>query len=695
TTTGTVSGGNGSPFTVSGTHTYTATGTDTVAVTLSDDPPGTATATADSTATVSGQQLVGHVTLSAATEGTALPGTTTVAIFTDTNTSDTAGNFTATIDWGDGTTTTGTVSGSNRAFAVAGGHTYADEGSDPLSVTIADTLNSATTSPSGTVTVAEGDTLAANPITFAASVGQPFTGTVASFTDPTYPNNVASDFTATIDWGDGSPTTTGTVSGGNGSPFTVSGTHTYTATGTDTVAVTLSDDPPGTATATADSTATVSGQQLVGHVTLSAATEGTALPGTTTVAIFTDTNTSDTAGNFTATIDWGDGTTTTGTVSGSNRAFAVAGGHTYADEGSDPLSVTIADTLNSATTSPSGTVTVAEGDTLAANPITFAASVGQPFTGTVASFTDPTYPNNVASDFTATIDWGDGSPTTTGTVSGGNGSPFTVSGTHTYTATGTDTVAVTLSDDPPGTATATADSTATVSGQQLVGHVTLSAATEGTALPGTTTVAIFTDTNTSDTAGNFTATIDWGDGTTTTGTVSGSNRAFAVAGGHTYADEGSDPLSVTIADTLNSATTSPSGTVTVAEGDTLAANPITFAASVGQPFTGTVASFTDPTYPNNVASDFTATIDWGDGSPTTTGTVSGGSGSPFTVSGTHTYTATGTDTVAVTLSDDPPGTATATADSTATVSGQPTPTLYNFAFVYSDGNDYYYGTVIA
>src|SRR5208282_5599842 len=190
---------------------------------------------------------------------------------------------------------------------------------------------------------------------------------------------------------------------GTTTPLTVNlsggGTLTYGLAGnlsSDTFNVTLVNS--GT-----DSDITVAG--LAGEVTLSTATEGTALPGTTTVATFTDTNTSDTAGNFTATIDWGDGTTTAGMVSGANGAFAVAGGHTYADEGSDTLSVTITDTLNSATTSPSGTVTVAEGDTLAANPITFAASVGQPFTGTVASFTDPTYPNNVASDFTATIDW--------------------------------------------------------------------------------------------------------------------------------------------------------------------------------------------------------------------------------------------------------------------------------------------------
>ena len=88
-----------------------------------------------------GAQLAGQITLTSATEGSALPGTTTVATFTDTNTSETASDLTASVAWGDGTTTTGTVSGGNRSFIVAGGHTYADEGSDPLAVTITDTLN--------------------------------------------------------------------------------------------------------------------------------------------------------------------------------------------------------------------------------------------------------------------------------------------------------------------------------------------------------------------------------------------------------------------------------------------------------------------------------------------------------------------------------------------------------------------------
>ena len=185
--------------------------------------------------------------MSAATEGTALPGTTQVATFTDTNTSDTASDFTATINWGDGTTTAGTVSGSAGAFTVAGGHTYADEGTDTAQRDRSTTRRAAPRPPpSGTVAVAEGDTLVARcRRPSRPAPGQPFSGTVATFTDTTYPNNVAGDFTATINWGDGTTTTPARSAAAAAAPSPSRGTHTYADAGTDTVTVVLDDDAAG------------------------------------------------------------------------------------------------------------------------------------------------------------------------------------------------------------------------------------------------------------------------------------------------------------------------------------------------------------------------------------------------------------------------------------------------------------------
>jgi hypothetical protein len=280
---------------------------------------------------------------------------------------------------------------------------------------------------------------------------------VATFTD-TYTGNVASDFLATVDWGDGT-TTTGTVSGSTGA-FTVNGSHTYATGGTDQLKVSVADDDVGTATASGTATATIAVRTLAGQMVLNSATEATALPNNTVVATFTDNVGSDMAGDFTATVDWGDGVTTTGTVVGSNGSFTVQGGHTYADEGSDPANVTLTHTADNAQATASGSVAVAEADVLAGQGTKIKANIHHAFTGVVATFSD-TDTANVAGDFAASIDWGDGT-TTAGTVSGANGS-FAVSGTHQYAHPGHDNVTVTLTDDAPGTATATAHSTANVS----------------------------------------------------------------------------------------------------------------------------------------------------------------------------------------------------------------------------------------
>src|SRR5262249_61662593 len=121
------------------------------------DPGGTATASGTSTATIAARTLVGSMVLNAAIETIALASNTVVATFTDSIISDTAGDFTATIDWGDGTTTTGTVVGANGSFTVEGGHTYGDEGSEPATVTLTHTSPGAPTAATGSRRGGEAD----------------------------------------------------------------------------------------------------------------------------------------------------------------------------------------------------------------------------------------------------------------------------------------------------------------------------------------------------------------------------------------------------------------------------------------------------------------------------------------------------------------------------------------------------------
>jgi hypothetical protein len=275
-------------------------------------------------------------------------------------------------------------------------------------------------------------------------------------------------------------------------------------------------------------------------------------------------------------------------------------------------------------------------------------------TGTVevGTFTDSN-PVAPVSDFTASINWGDGTSTETGTVSqpGGVGTAFVVTGSHTYVTTGTFTPNVDVSGDG---GSLTILDTVNVADPLTAGPSFTIDTTEGVST-GTVEVGTFTDSNPTAPVSDFTASINWGDGTSTaTGTVSqpgGVGTAFVVTGSHTYAATGTftpnvdvsgDGGSLTILDTVNVAdplTAGPSLTIDATEG-----------TSTGSVEVGT---FTDsnPTAP---ISDFTASINWGDGTSTDTGTISqpGGVGTTFVVTGSHTYFAAGTFTASVDVSGD-------------------------------------------
>ena len=123
---------------------------------------------------------------------------------------------------------------------------------------------------------------------------------------------------------------------------------------------------------------------------------------------------------------------------------------------------------------------MADTDVLSARGLSFSAKAGHAFSGKVATFIDRNT-SNVASDFSATINWGDGT-TTAGVITDTRGT-ISVSGTHTYASTGRDAVTVTLVDDAPGTATATAHGTATVTGTSTKTALAASANSAGSSGP--------------------------------------------------------------------------------------------------------------------------------------------------------------------------------------------------------------------
>lgn len=165
--------------------------------------------------------------------------THTVATFTDPDSTAKPGDYSATISWGDGTTSTGTIRGSGGSFSVSGTHTYAEEGTYKATVKITDVdnpSNSATANSTGRVADAGLSAACAAPATTSPAYGGP----VASFQDAAGGSSDPADMSATIDWGDGT-TSAGTVSPTGGGSYSVSGSHTYTSTGPFTITTHISD----------------------------------------------------------------------------------------------------------------------------------------------------------------------------------------------------------------------------------------------------------------------------------------------------------------------------------------------------------------------------------------------------------------------------------------------------------------------
>ena len=245
--------------------------------------------------------------------------------------------------WGDGQTTTFTngsgVSGSNGNFTVSGSHQYAEEGTYAASLTINDAGGATVTETSNTVTVADAPLTAGTATLTGGVEGVTATALSATFTDAN-PIAPTSDFTATIAWGDGT-TTTGTVTqpGGVGTAFAVSGSHQYTEENTYTTTVTI-DDHGGSST-TNTGTATVADGNVFTPQGVTMTPNGRSQD--SVAATFSDVDTITPASLLAATISWGDGATTAGTVSGGSGSFTVNGLHTYATAAAETVTVTLVD----------------------------------------------------------------------------------------------------------------------------------------------------------------------------------------------------------------------------------------------------------------------------------------------------------------------------------------------------------------
>lgn len=332
-----------------------------------------------------------------------------------------------------------------------------------------------------------------DPVIEAAEVGQPAVVTPGvplefgvRYTDP----GLRDEHSVTIDWGDG--TTSGptpfinlradnrqviglphTYAAGSGTPYTVTVTVTDDNGGTDTITVpvTVVDPAPSISEFTGPEGLVDEGDS--GNVSL----------------VFDATTVDD---EFTATIDWGDGTSTTTAVEIGRTDIS----HAWTQDGTYDVAVTVTDSsgitdnattrLTVANLAPSWTLLEVPDEAEEGAVVTVSAA-----------FTDP----GAADIHRIVIDWGDGSPATVAENTDDN-----VELTHVYAEAGTYTVTATVTDEAGADDTTTREINITNAAPTVSAALSNDAIAEGN---GVALDIVITDLSPSDT---HIVTIDWGEG---------------------------------------------------------------------------------------------------------------------------------------------------------------------------------------
>jgi streptogramin lyase len=189
---------------------------------------------------------------------------------------------------------------------------------------------------------------------------------VANFRD-TDSTAQATDFHAAISWGDGS-SSLGSVQANGGGAFSVLGNHIYSEEGTNPLSVTITDlnntkdlggsfvTVPGTVQVN-NAPLTVTSQTVVSTPTV-VTPQTVVTVSNVLLATFTDAGGPEPLSDYAAKINWGDGTSSAGTITLSGTQFSVRGSHTFIAPSQIQVIVTITDDGGSAS---SATATVVLG----------------------------------------------------------------------------------------------------------------------------------------------------------------------------------------------------------------------------------------------------------------------------------------------------------------------------------------------
>jgi hypothetical protein len=580
----------------------------------------TATGTGGDSATTTFTDAIGSISPTSGPEGSSF-------VLTVNRSGGLAYNSTSRIVFG-GTTLTTTLVTNARLTATVPASLVADEG------TVAVTVSGAGAGGTGVFTITEGDVFTLTPKAISATSNAPFSGTVATLGD-TYDNTATGTFTATINWGDGSAPSTGTVTRTGAGTYDVTGSHTWAAPFQSTTVK----------TATAYPAATI---PVANNGTTSFPTAGTLVvfTGSGYQTVFYTGKTGGTSATFTGVTGW----TGSGTLAVGNpitQSFNAVG-------------VTVSENApGTATASTSSPLTVADGMTYAVSAGPFSTTEGQTYTGASPFFPGSIFTGNTFPSvglYRLLVSNGATSAWYTLYTSGPNNYmyPNSTTGSVVFGDEGTVPYTETLYLNN-GVQVASGGGNVTVNDAPLsyFGAVNSYPASEG-ASTGTIQVGKFLDSyvGDGDHSADFTVTVHWGDGSSDAvpAVYAGSN-AYTVRVAHTYAEEGTYAATYDVLDDGGSHLTGVStATIVVADPAVVlkAAAPLT--TTYGTPLgTQPLATFTDPGGAEaNDGTHYAATIDWGSGFGTSDGTISVSAGT-FTVSGAVPYVGAGSYAPVVTV----------------------------------------------